>query len=34
MDDALGARPDAELLAAAPDAVRATVDRGRRPAQE
>ena len=34
VNDALGARPDAELLAAAPDAVRATVDWGRPPAQD
>ena len=33
VNDALGARPDAELLALAPDAVRATVDWGRPPAQ-
>lgn len=34
VNDALGAIPDAELLAAAPDAVRATVDWGRPPAQD
>lgn len=31
VNDALGARPDAELLALAPDAVRAVVDWGRPP---
>lgn len=34
VNDALGARPDAALLAAAPDPVRAAVGWGRRPAQD
>jgi len=34
VNDALGARPDAELLALAPDPVRAVVDWGRPPARD
>lgn len=34
VNDALGARPDAELLPRTPDAVRAAVDWGRPPAQD
>ena len=33
VNDALGARPDAELVVAAPEVVRATVEWGRPPAQ-